>query len=76
MLEKIEYKKFVLPVIVGVALWALTPLRPTGVTAAAWLMLAIFVATILGCITKPLPIGAVAIIGFTITVVTGGCQDR
>ncbi|MFT8608340.1 MAG: anion permease [Liquorilactobacillus nagelii] len=71
LLEKIEYKKFVLPVIVGVALWALTPLRPTGVTAAAWLMLAIFVATILGCITKPLPIGAVAIIGFTITVVTG-----
>ena len=34
-------------------------------------MFAIFVATIIGCITQPLPIGAVAMIGFTLTVLTG-----
>lgn len=71
LLEKINYKKFIFPVAVGLILWLLAPIRPVGVDLAAWRMLAIFVATIIGCVTKPLPIGAVAIVGFAITVMTG-----
>lgn len=70
-LEKLNYKKFLIPVIVGLVIWLLSPIKPAGVSLAAWHMFAIFVATIIGCITQPLPIGGVAIIGFTITVLTG-----
>ncbi|MGZ0075339.1 anion permease [Staphylococcus aureus] len=37
----------------------------------AWYMFAIFVATIIACITQPMPIGAVSIIGFTMMVLVG-----
>lgn len=70
-MEKINYKKFILPVAVGIILWLITPIRPEGLSSDAWHMFAIFVATIIGCITQPLPIGAVAMIGFTLTVLTG-----
>ncbi|KRN07476.1 di- and tricarboxylate transporter [Liquorilactobacillus sucicola DSM 21376 = JCM 15457] len=70
-IEKINYKKFLLPLIVGLLIWFLAPFKPIGVSIIAWHMLAIFVATIIGCITQPLPIGAVAILGFTVTVITG-----
>lgn len=70
-MEKINYKKFILPVVVGIILWLITPIRPEGLSADAWHMFAIFVATIIGCITQPLPIGAVAMIGFTLTVLMG-----
>lgn len=70
-LEKLNYRKFILPIVVGLIIWLLSPFKPAGVSLVAWHMFAIFVATIIGCITQPLPIGAVAIIGFTITVLTG-----
>ncbi|MCU5745337.1 anion permease [Staphylococcus sp. SQ8-PEA] len=70
-MENINYKKFILPILVGVILWLLTPIRPEGLDATAWHMFALFVATIIGCITQPLPIGAVAMIGFTLTILTG-----
>lgn len=44
---------------------------PEGVSAQAWQLLALFVATVVGIILKPLPMGAVAIIGVTSTVITG-----
>ncbi len=37
----------------------------------AWHLLAIFVATIVGIIAKPLPMGAVAVLGLTATALTG-----
>lgn len=70
-LEPVKYKKFIAPLVVGVILWLLSPVKPVGVSLAAWHMFAIFVATIIGCITQPLPIGGVAIVGFSITVLTG-----
>lgn len=70
-LQRLDYKKFLAPLIVGLIIWFLAPIKPAGVSLLAWHMFAIFVATIIGCITQPLPIGAVAIIGFTITVLTG-----
>ena len=70
-LEKVNYKGFVLPLVIGVILWGITPLRPGGLSASAWEMFAIFVATIVGCITKPLPIGGTTLIGLIVTVLVG-----
>ncbi|GAB2027439.1 anion permease [Lactovum odontotermitis] len=70
-LEKINYKKFIIPIVIGLIIWLLSPVKPAGVSMAAWHMFAIFVATIVALITKPLPIGAIALVGFTLTVLTG-----
>ncbi|WP_154840833.1 anion permease [Staphylococcus pasteuri] len=71
MENSIKYKKFILPIVVGLLIWALTPLKPDSLDTQAWYMFAIFVATIIVCITQPMPIGAVSIIGFTLTVLVG-----
>lgn len=42
-----------------------------GLSLLAWHMLALFVGTIIGCITQPLPIAGVAIIGLTLGVLLG-----
>ena len=52
-------------------LWLITPWRPSGLTPQAWEMFAIFVATIVGCITKPLPIGSTTLLGMVVTVLVG-----
>jgi di/tricarboxylate transporter len=44
---------------------------PAGVEPRAWHLLAIFVATIVGIILKPLPMGAIAMIGIAVTALTG-----
>ena len=55
----------------GIVLWLITPWRPSGLTPQAWEMFAIFVATIVGCITKPLPIGSTTLLGMVVTVLVG-----
>lgn len=52
-------------VLVGLIIWFLPV--PTGVKPEAWKLLAIFVATILGFILQPMPIGAIALISVGIT---------
>ena len=59
---------WLLPVIVGASVWYVPP--PTDVSQQAWHLLAIFLATIVGFITKPMPIGAIAIISLTVSVAT------
>lgn len=54
---------------VGAAIWFVPP--PEGVAVEAWRLLAIFVATIVGIIAKPMPMGAVAITGIMATALTG-----
>ena len=54
---------------VGVLLWYIPP--PDGVDIQAWHLLAIFVATIVGIITSPFPMGAVAMFGIAATSLTG-----
>jgi len=44
---------------------------PTGVTPQAWSMLSIFVATISGIVTEPLPAPGVAMCGLTCGILTG-----
>ena len=54
---------------VGAALW-LVP-TPEGVEPRAWQLLAVFVATIVGIILRPLPMGAMAFVGVAFAVMSG-----
>lgn len=76
MLAKVNYKGFIAPLIVGIALILLMPFRPAAITPAGWEMFAIFLATIIACITKPLPIAGVSIIAYVLIVGTGLVQMK
>lgn len=52
----------------GVLLWFVP--APAGVSKNAWQLLSIFLATIVGIITQPLPLGAVALLGLGACVLT------
>jgi DASS family divalent anion:Na+ symporter len=60
---------FLIPVLVGILIY-LCP-TPEGMDPRGWKLLAIFVATIVGLIFKPLPMGAVALISMAATLMTG-----
>lgn len=60
--------RFLLTILIGLVIWFMP--MPAGIKPEAWHLLAIFVATIAGCILQPLPIGAMAFIAGTITVLT------
>lgn len=55
-------------VAVGVIAWFLP--APAGVPRNAWQLLAIFLGTVVGIITQPLPLGAVALIGLGVSILT------
>ena len=61
--------RLAVPVIIGVVIWFVP--HPSGVTPGAWHALAIFAATIIGIILKPLPMGAVSFIAMVACIVTG-----
>ncbi|MDA3048368.1 anion permease [Campylobacter sp. JMF_08 NE1] len=60
--------KGILVIVVGILIWFCP--HPEAVSDQAWHLFAIVFATILGLILQPLPIGAVAFIGVTITILT------
>jgi divalent anion:Na+ symporter, DASS family len=53
---------------IGIAIW-LTP-HPVDVDPRAWHLLAIFIATVVGLVTKPLPLGAMTLIAIAVALVT------
>lgn len=61
--------KLVVCVLIGAVLWFMP--APGGVEAPAWHLLAIFVATIIGFILQPLPIGVITFIALTLSCLTG-----
>ncbi|KAG4973972.1 hypothetical protein AAZX31_11G130500 [Glycine max] len=61
-------KPLIASIATGVILW-FSPV-PAGVNRNAWQLLAIFLGTIVGIITQPLPLGAVAILGLGVSVLT------
>ncbi|KAK7257847.1 hypothetical protein RIF29_32110 [Crotalaria pallida] len=61
-------KPLLASIVTGLILW-FVPV-PAGVSPNAWHLLAIFLATIVGIITQPLPLGAVAILGLGVSVLT------
>ncbi|MDK6803389.1 DASS family sodium-coupled anion symporter [Lactobacillus mulieris] len=69
--EKVKWKQFILPVVIGLLIWFIAPVRPAGISIDAWHMLAIFIATIVACITQPMAIAGVTLIGFTMTFCLG-----
>ena len=65
---KHRLERFAPSVVLGTAIWLLP--TPSGVHPEATHLLAIFVATIIGIILKPIPMGAVAMIGICATALT------
>lgn len=63
-----KWRPFSLVLLIGLILWFLP--TPEGVQEDAKHLLAIFVATIAAIILKPLPMGAVALIGLGVTAAT------
>ena len=68
-LDQTKLVRLVGTVLVGIVLWFTPP--PEGVDIRAWHLLAIFVATIVGIVTSPFPMGAVAMFGIAATSLTG-----
>lgn len=62
-------KAFAIILAIGAVLWFLP--APAGLKPQAWHLLAIFVATIIGIIMSPLPMGAMALIGIAVATLTG-----
>lgn len=62
--------KWIIPLTIGLLTFALTPIKPAGLTNTAWATFALFIALIAGFITQPLPIGALAVIGLTVAIAT------
>jgi divalent anion:Na+ symporter, DASS family len=63
-----EHRRLALVAGVGALIWMLP--RPDAVDPRAWQLLAIFVATVVGIIVKPLPMGAVALVGIAAALAT------
>ena len=62
-------------VALGLLIWFVVPV-PHGVTANAWHLLALFVATIAAIIGKALPIGAISIVAIALVAITGVTNDK
>lgn len=65
----VKWKSMSIVILMGLVLWFL-PI-PDGISANAWHLFALFVATIVGFILQPLPIGAVAFCGVTVNALLG-----
>ncbi|UCE59868.1 MAG: anion permease [Phycisphaerales bacterium] len=61
--------RFSATLLVAVVIWLIP--APQGVAVEAWHLLAIFVATIVGIVLEPMPMGAVALFGVAATMLTG-----
>ena len=59
---------------IGVGLGVYLIPRPEGVTAEAWTLLAIFIATIVGSIVQPLPGSAIVLLGVVATAAFGALK--
>lgn len=53
MKNTVKYRKFILPIVVGLLIWALTPFKSEALDVQAWYMFAIFVATLLHVLRSP-----------------------
>ena len=57
-----------LSVLIGLVIWFCP--RPAEVSPQGWHLFAIFVATVVGVVLRPLPMGVVTILSLTLTVIT------
>lgn len=61
--------KLAFVVLLGAALWKIP--HPEGVDPLAWQLMAVFVATVIGLILAPYPLGAMAMLSMTVVVLLG-----
>uniref|UniRef100_A0A061SFY9 Uncharacterized protein n=1 Tax=Tetraselmis sp. GSL018 TaxID=582737 RepID=A0A061SFY9_9CHLO len=64
-----KHFKLVLCCFFGALVWILP--KPEELSSKAWNLFAIFISTISGIALAPLPLGAVALLGLTVTMLTG-----
>ncbi|HWI49007.1 MAG TPA: anion permease [Rummeliibacillus sp.] len=64
----IKWIPFFITIAIGIIIWFIP--TPAGVKESAWHLFAVFVATIVGFISKPLPMGAISIIAMAVIAVT------
>jgi DASS family divalent anion:Na+ symporter len=57
--------------VIGAGLVILLIPTPTGITPQSWRLLAIFVATIIGCVLRPVPGGAMVLLGISAVAISG-----
>ena len=69
-----EPRGLILALALGAIVWAIP--APAGVEPRGWHLLAIFVATVVGIIARPLPMGAIAMIGMATALLTGTLDDE
>jgi DASS family divalent anion:Na+ symporter len=65
----LNIKNLLITIAVGLVIWFIP--TPEGLDPKAWHLLAIFAATIVGFIIKPLPMGPMSIAAITLTAITG-----
>ncbi|MDQ2921063.1 MAG: anion permease, partial [Acidobacteriota bacterium] len=58
-------------IVLSAGLCVLVIAPPSGITAQSWHLFAIFVATIVGCIVRPVPGGAMVLLGVAALALTG-----
>ncbi|MGX9135781.1 anion permease [Rummeliibacillus sp. JY-2-4R] len=66
--QEVKYIPLIIVVLIGAIIWFLPP--PGDLKVQAWHLFAIFVATIIGLIIKPIPMGSVAILALTVVILT------
>lgn len=67
-MNKKQIITLLIAIMVGLAIW-FSP-KPATLDARAWHLFAIFISTILAIILKPLPMGALAILAATVSILT------
>ena len=74
--DQVRYKliRWLIVLSVGFGVWLLP--TPDGITPQSWRLLAIFVATITGSIVRPIPGGAIVLMGVTAVAITGALPVR
>jgi divalent anion:Na+ symporter, DASS family len=66
--NEVKFIPLLVTLAIGAIIWFINP--PGDLSPQAWHLFAIFVATIVGLIIKPLPMGSVAVLALTGTVLT------
>ncbi|MFT8871671.1 MAG: anion permease [Sporolactobacillus sp.] len=67
--SQVKWLPLLIAVAIGAIIWFIP--APAGLKVSAWHLFALFVATIIGLIIKPLPMGGVAIIALALTALLG-----
>jgi divalent anion:Na+ symporter, DASS family len=70
----IKILQYLIPALIGLSIYLLP--CPQDLDPKGWHLLAIFAATITSLITKPLPMGGVALVSLTVVTLTGTISEK